>query len=175
MLLAHLNVSDVARKCEAFPKAFEREAEAALDAAGEEVLTSIRGGEHWKVRSGNTGDSFRMLDAGHFARSIQSSSKVALFLEAGTLPHVIRPKAGHGTVGPLQRGQSRRSRTDIGTHRVALRWYVGGTAHFARVVHHPGTKARRYLEIEAARLDVGILPALGARLVSTTVQASGWS
>ena len=69
-----------------------------------------------------------------------NTTPYARFVEYPTRPHVIRPKAGYGTIGPLRRGQSRRDITDIGTHRVALRWYVGGKAVFARKVMHPGTK-----------------------------------
>ncbi len=77
----------------------------------------------------------------------QNSARAALvnltpyarFVEYPTRPHIIRPKEGHGFQGPLRRGQSRRAITDIGTHRVALRWYVGNRPVFARMVKHPGT------------------------------------
>lgn len=71
---------------------------------------------------------------------IEALEPYASFVEEGTQPHEIRPKAGEGSVGPLRRGQSRRTKTDIGTHRVALRWTEGGQVFFARVVHHPGGK-----------------------------------
>lgn len=64
----------------------------------------------------------------------------ASFLEEGTEPHDIWPKEGHGFKGPTRRGQSRRDITDIGTHRVALRFRVRGKFVFARMVHHPGSK-----------------------------------
>jgi hypothetical protein len=70
---------------------------------------------------------------------ITSPTPYAPFVEYGTKPHWIRPK--FSGIGPMQAGQSRRSKTDIGTHRVALRW-IGpdGQAHFARAVFHPGTQ-----------------------------------
>jgi hypothetical protein len=70
----------------------------------------------------------------------------AFFVEYGTKPHRIWPKEGHGFVGPLQAGQSRRARTDIGTHRIALRWYVGNRPVFARYVDHPGTLPMPFME-----------------------------
>jgi hypothetical protein len=71
--------------------------------------------------------------------AITNVTPYARFVEYPTRPHIIRPKEGHGFAGPLQRGQSRRAITDIGTHRVALRWYVGNRPVFARKVRHPGT------------------------------------
>ncbi len=70
---------------------------------------------------------------------IVNDTPYARHVEYPTRPHIIRPKEGHGFVGPLRRGQSRRAITDIGTHRVALRWYVGGRPIFRRMVRHPGT------------------------------------
>jgi hypothetical protein len=70
---------------------------------------------------------------------LRNDAPYARYVEYPTRPHIIRPKEGHGFVGPLKRGQSRRAIDDIGTHRVALRWYVGGRAVFAKMVRHPGT------------------------------------
>lgn len=71
--------------------------------------------------------------------SFVNTDPKARFVEYPTRAHVIRPKAGHGFVGPLRRGQSRRAITDIGTHRVALRFRIGGRVIFRRKVFHPGT------------------------------------
>lgn len=60
------------------------------------------------------------------------------YVDGGTPAHDIWPKQGEGFKGPTRRGQSRRTKDDIGTHRVALRWVDGGV-HFARMVHHPGS------------------------------------
>ena len=85
---------------------------------------------------------------------ILSAAPYSRFVEYGTRAHIIRPKEGHGFVGPLKAGQSRRKRTDIGTSRVALRWYVGGKAVFARVVHHPGSAPYPFMAHAAARAEV---------------------
>ncbi len=71
---------------------------------------------------------------------IQNVTRYARFVEYGTRPHQIWPKAGHGTTHPLNPGQSRRDITDIGTHRVALRFRWKGRIVFRRYVNHPGTK-----------------------------------
>jgi hypothetical protein len=76
---------------------------------------------------------------------IVNLASYARWVEERTKPHWIRPKEGHGFIGPLQAGQSRRAITDIGTHRVALRWYVGGKPVFARAVFHPGTPAMPFM------------------------------
>ena len=103
----------------------------------------------WKDRSGETRRKTRgivdvVVQNGAVGR-LESLVPWASFLDAGTSPHEIRPKEGHGFVGPLRGGQSRRTVTDIGTHRASLRWESAGGIRFARVVHHPGTKATGYM------------------------------
>lgn len=71
---------------------------------------------------------------------IVNSVPYAGFVEFGTGPHQIWPKIGQTFTGPPRRGQSRRDSGDIGTHRVALRWYVGGRPVFAKYVNHPGSR-----------------------------------
>jgi hypothetical protein len=112
----------------------------------------------WKDRTGetrrNTRGTVDFLTVNGGAGQLNSLVKHASFLEEGTKPHLIRPKEGAGFVGPLQQGQSRRGKTDIGTHRVALRWHDdGGQVHFARVVHHPGTQATGYMAAGVQQLE----------------------
>lgn len=71
---------------------------------------------------------------------ILNKAAYAHYIEYGTKAHWIRPKEGHGFVGPLKAGQSRRAVTDIGTFRKALRFRIGGRTVFAAAVYHPGTK-----------------------------------
>ena len=76
---------------------------------------------------------------------IRAGDPKASWIEEGTAAHRILPKAGEG-IGPLPKGQSRRSSKDIGTHRTALRWRgADGTTHFARVVNHPGGKSYPFM------------------------------
>lgn len=81
---------------------------------------------------------------------ILSPARYSKFIEEGTRPHDIWPKAGHGLKGPLRSGQTRRA-TGKGPHEhivgrgQALRFMVGGRWVFARMVHHPGAAADPYM------------------------------
>ena len=83
------------------------------------------------------------------------------YVEEGTRPHEIWPKATHGLKGPLRPGQTRRA-TGKGPHEhivgrgIALRWVSGGVTHFAAMVHHPGSRpypfmGPAYLKAQASR------------------------
>ena len=85
---------------------------------------------------------------------IEATAGYASFVEEGTAAHDIRPKAGEGMKGPTQRGQSRRTKGDIGTHRTALRWTdSGGETHFARLVHHPGAPSMPFIGPAALKAE----------------------
>lgn len=105
---------------------------------------------HIRSRTGRLADNTtaRMFVVGpdRADGAIEADTPYARYVEEGTRPHDIWPKAGEGTMGPLRRGQSRRDPTDIGTHRVALRWFDGaGGVHFARMVHHPGSRSYPFM------------------------------
>lgn len=108
-----------------------------------------RANHAWRSRSGELEGSIagrvETTTANGAAGVIEALAKHASYLEKGTPPHLIRPKEGHGFEGPLQKGQSRRKKDDIGTHRVALRWVQDGKTRFAAVVHHPGTEAMPFI------------------------------
>lgn len=62
---------------------------------------------------------------------VSTNVEYAPYVHDGTRPHIIRPR-----------------------RRQALRFRVGGMTVFAKVVHHPGTRARPFLDralIEVAR------------------------
>lgn len=78
--------------------------------------------------------------------AIVSTEKYSNFVEWGTAPHDIHPKAQNGFSGPTRKGQSRRADNDVGVGRGhALRWKVGGVNHFARMVHHPGSRSHPFM------------------------------
>jgi hypothetical protein len=144
---------------EGITRGVERGVEAGADEArsrhpykeGTGALTgSIRGYLERAAVRGAGGEAVGVLEAG---------AKHASWVESGTQPHDIYPKQGQGFVGPLPKGQGRRNKKDIGTHRVALRWQADGQTHFASMVHHPGgkpypfmgpavLKAERVIEVE---------------------------
>jgi hypothetical protein len=120
----------------------------------------------WKDRTGetrrNTRGTVDFTTATGGAGTLNSLVPHASFLEAGTRPHQIRPKVESGLRGPVRSGQGRRSETDIGTHRVALRWHdAGGQVHFARVVNHPGTQATGYMAAGVHQIERTFLREIG--------------
>jgi hypothetical protein len=90
-----------------------------------------------------------------FMGILHAQKPYASFVNDGTSPHTIYPKAPYGAPGPLPKGQSRRA-SGKGPHEhivgrgYALRWKdAGGTEHFARVVHHPGTQPIPFMNFAA--------------------------
>lgn len=89
---------------------------------------------------------------GWFSVDVVSSMPYASFVNDGTMAHDIWPKAVHNLKGPLRSGQTRRA-TGKGQHEfivgrgLALRWKdAAGIAHFAKMVHHPGSKAIPFMD-----------------------------
>ena len=91
---------------------------------------------------------------------IHSPKSYTSYVEFGTNPHPIFPKAAFNFTGPMPKGQSRRA-SGAGPHEhivgrgIALRW-VGsdGVEHFAKYVMHPGSIGfhfMKYAETVAAR------------------------
>lgn len=107
------------------------------------------------IRRGSRGEWSAFVIAGG------GRAQHALFVEAGTRPHDIRPKRV-GTVS------SRRSAGKTMPH--VLRFQIAGRWVSAKVVHHPGTKpthfmldARDQAETALARfVEAGIRSAIGA-------------
>jgi hypothetical protein len=98
---------------------------------------NLRGNIRAKYVSGNQNGS---------KWSIVSPEKYSAFVEKGTKPHEIWPKAQNGFSGPTKRGQSRRADNDVGVGRGhALRWVVGGQSFFAKMVKHPGAKPHPFM------------------------------
>lgn len=87
-----------------------------------------------------------------FTVDVVSSMPYASYVNDGTRAHDIWPKAVHNLKGPVREGQTRRA-TGTGPHEyivgrgLALRWKDGaGGQHFARMVHHPGTKPIPFMD-----------------------------
>lgn len=132
----------------------------------EEALRTRR----WKDRTGETARKTRgyVTDSGHEEGNakgvIECDVKHASFLADGTPAHEIRPRAWSRS-DKVSRSQKLRAKDDVGTNRVALRWYdAGGDVHFAAVIHHPGTKpdafmANGYLKAERViirEVEIGV-------------------
>jgi hypothetical protein len=83
----------------------------------------------------------------YFTAEVRAPKDYASFVEKGTDPHDIWPKAAYGHTGPLLKGQTVRG-SGPGPHEhhvgrgYALRWKNdAGQIFFATMVHHPGGKA----------------------------------
>lgn len=79
--------------------------------------------------------------------AIVAKAKHASYVEEGTRPHEIRPRAGRSFVGPLHPSQ-KRSRAKEG--KPYLVFQVNGRWVRAAVIHHPGTRAYAFMG-DAAR------------------------
>lgn len=87
-----------------------------------------------------------MASANYARWMIVSPASYSKFIESGTRPHDIYPKAGAGFIGPHPKGKSTRSSNDFGAGRGhALRFVKNGAMIFARMVHHPGTRADPFM------------------------------
>ncbi len=154
MFEASLDISEF-RSCVA-------ETKQAIELAKRKAVASaaIEGAQHakstgaFKDRTTNlrTGITARFLSSGGdgVLWELLSAMPYSRYVEEGTRPHEIWPKAAHGLKGPLRNGQTRRA-TGKGPHEhivgrgIALRWVSGGVTHFARMVHHPGTRAMPFM------------------------------
>lgn len=131
-----------------------------------------------KIRTGaltsaqNLRGEMLQVDANGATGQLVNVTPYARFVEYGTKPHPIWPKEGHGFVGPLQAGQSRRHITDIGTHRIALRFMVGGRIVFARMVNHPG--GRPYPFMYPAATFIGVVIERETNNVTFVLAAALW-
>ena len=132
-----------------------------VEAGCTEGAAEARERHRYRDRTGNLTRSIsgRLLSTalGGALGEIVAAVPYASFVEEGTPPHDIWPKAGEKTNGPLRRGQSRRTKEDIGTHRVALRWESGGEYHFAKMVHHPGTKPTGFMAAAYAKAEAVVI------------------
>jgi hypothetical protein len=122
---------------------------AAQEGAHEAITASRFKNQTGNLRSNIVADFVR--SNGRSAQwEILSRMPYSKFVEEGTRPHEIWPKAGYGLKGPLRNGQTRRA-TGKGPHEhivgrgQALRWVSGGQVFFARMVHHPGTAAYPFM------------------------------
>lgn len=91
--------------------------------------------------------SITRIDRDEWSIAVQAGGRpapYAIFVEAGTRAHDIRPKLGAGFIGPARESQGRQSR---GPAKPLLRWRdSGGRWHAAKLVKHPGTTATHFMQ-----------------------------
>jgi hypothetical protein len=144
----------------------------ALQRAGDAVRTSLTSDKYFQNHTNKTAGSFSLVRSGEMGMAVRSRAKVAFFLDQGTKPHIIRPKAAKGFVGPLPQGQSRGHRANA---RQVLAFQIGGRTIFRRQVNHPGTKAKHFVEAEEQRLRFELLPQLGDEAARRAIADAGLS
>lgn len=149
MLQASLDLSEFRTNVGRTLDALELGRRKAVASAAVESVQHARAVGPFKDRTGQ-------LRSGIVARFISSDGRSVVwellspmpysrYVEEGTGPHDIWPKAAYGLKGPLRQGQTRRA-TGKGPHEhivgrgIALRWVSGGITHFAAMVHHPGSR-----------------------------------
>lgn len=84
-----------------------------------------------------TGHLGRSIVPGPVTRSnaiLRANANYAAYVELGTKPHVIKPRRAKALAWPA-----------AGQARLSGRARKGAKLIFARLVHHPGTKAQPYL------------------------------
>lgn len=86
-------------------------------------------------KTGNLGRSIHVASVSETTTTVRAEAKYAAFVEHGTAPHVITPNARKA----LRFAASPAGRRLSGSPK------KGAAVVFAKVVHHPGTKAEPYL------------------------------
>lgn len=79
-----------------------------------------------------------------------TDDKIFRFVDAGTRPHVIRPKSAGGVL-VFQTGG--KAKTRVNNTKFSGGKQAAGPTVFAREVHHPGTAARGFSRIIQARWE----------------------
>lgn len=155
-----LGIQRLERDCEDVTLQLKREVFAAVSAGvkiGEETAKSVH---QWQNRSGATERSIR----GRVIYTTTESTEGELvctvphasFLEEGTKPHTIMPRARvGGFIGPLKRRQRRLRALGPGSRNVLVFDWRGQRRFFASV-WHPGTKPMRFMAPAYQRCEVVI-------------------
>lgn len=150
MITTSVDFTQFWRRAEQSKRAIRQDLALATRKAADEMVHVAKQG-NFKDRTGQLRATIQALRAGWMGQTFWMSVKAPMpysnFVDAGTKPHEIWPKAAYGLNGPLRSGQTRRA-TGKGPHEHIvgrgqfLRWKNdGGNQFFARMVHHPGTAA----------------------------------
>lgn len=107
---------------------------------------------HVARKTGTTGRSIHLVRATETVVVVEAGGAAA-YLERGTKPHLIRPKAKKALRWP-----AKGTPTTLGGRVRSSAAGRPGAYAFARLVHHPGTKARPFLvpAAKAALARIGI-------------------
>lgn len=138
-----VDLSDLRERCKRATITFRSGVAKAVVTAATEGLAEAKSRRRYKDRTGG------LTGRAYVAKRIGSSNPEAVmvwpvsyasFVDAGTGPHTIRPKASAGLKGPVRESQTRRSR-GTGPARRFLRFEIGGRVFYRTEVHHKGSRA----------------------------------
>lgn len=132
----HVDTSDLTRKLDAFAAVLRDRADDAVEQVARAALFRLLAGRYWTNRTGRTAASFAISRSGPGRWTLASDSKIARYLDSGTRQHVIEPK-----------------------RKKVLRFVSNGQTVFAKRVLHPGTQAKRYVDLEVAIGESALAPA----------------
>lgn len=135
------DLSDVDAKCTEGQAHRIRSGQRLPLAAAEAGVAEAKANHAYKDRSGKLTRSGHARPIGtngaETVAEMRWSAPYASEVDGGTKAHLIYPKLGSNTSGPLLQGQSRSRR---GQGHVLLAFAMGGRLIFARKVRHPGTR-----------------------------------
>lgn len=96
--------------------------------------------------------SFKIASPSEFTREISTNDPIYGMLEKGTKPHVIRPKKPRGILRFTTPFRSKTIPNEIRSRQGSK----GKIPVVARIVHHPGTKARLWTKAIAKKWNAQI-------------------
>lgn len=97
---------------------------------------------------------FTISSPSEYTREISTNDPIYAMLEVGTKPHIIRPKSARGILRFTTPFRAKTAPREIASYAGSK----GSNQVVARVVHHPGTKARNWTKVIKAKWDAQIGP-----------------
>lgn len=140
-----IDASELLRNLKTIERRILDSARIGMDTVVKVAYRSIKESTLFKDRTQELRGTTDIVDLGAFKKRLIMRAPWAKYVNDGTRPHPIWPKAAKSFVGPVRAGQSRGGK---GSH--LLRFVIGGRVVFARMVNHPGTEPRPVLENAAA-------------------------
>lgn len=125
----------IPKKLIADPKKLARALTNALNGVAKDVQIDFK----TTTQSWEHKPSFPIQSPSAYRRIVSTDDEVYAFVNDGTRPHIIRPKGG----GVLVFRTPFRAKT-VPNQIASTAGSVGATNAIARVVNHPGTKARNF-------------------------------
>lgn len=154
MLTLDADVDGFLAEVDRMDKAFIADIRDAVDTACKAGAQEAKTSHAFKSRTGDLEGKIAGYQVSSSQRGaqgvVESKSTHSGFVNNGTPPHMIYPKAAADMEGPLPQGQRRRRG---GRARAALAFEKDGATVFAAAVHHPGTAADPFFDRGVAKTE----------------------